>query len=139
MVLSMKYRTYAKLVKDSLNDLSSVPGVATVNAPDDSGALFESGGTKYRIALGEVDDRTHAPGEKRISIGWGSRPMTFSFVPDVDHTYFDLRFETHSRILDGFAMKLKVCLLARGFEFLEFGPGGSAPVRKKGWRQFLGA
>lgn len=129
---------YLKLANASLDELSKARNVSSVQKTGNMTYLLRSEETAYRIAVGNHIAAAHSAQESLIVITWGNLPMAFMTTPDVGITYFDLRFEIHSRNLSSIAMELKKCLEAQGCIFKEFIAKTATPKEKHGLKLLPG-
>jgi hypothetical protein len=121
---------YSKAMDACLEKLSQTHRIRLEQVGDRRTYLVAGQKERTRIVFGEGMPLDQLNDQKTIVVGWGERPMAYATSPSSNVSYFDLRFETHSRILDELAYEFKGYLEASGWEFREFGSQPS-PVGRR--------
>jgi len=128
---------YAKIVDLSLKGLPEGRTCSHDQSPKPGMYLIERGERAYRIVAGRVPPIEPRPDEWLIAILWGDSPNAFVALPNTAVTYFDLKYEIHSRNLDAFAMELKKQLEARGCTFRDFPESSARRVPRRGIVRYM--
>jgi hypothetical protein len=119
---------YSKAVEASLKALSRAHTVRVEKVGLERTYLVDEQKEQTRIVFGEYGDPNRFHDKSVVVVAWGRRPLPYAKLPSSKVTYFDLRFETHSRVLGTIASELKGYLEAQGWRFREFDP---IPARVK--------